>query len=71
MSKNTMAGNIQKLRWENNMTQKEVAEYLGVSFQTVSKWERGSYYPDITLLPALADLFGVSVDTLLGHIPVK
>ncbi len=65
----SIARNIQRLRWENNLTQKAVAEYLGVSFQTVSKWEKGTYYPDITLLPALADLFGVSVDTLLGHTP--
>lgn len=66
---NIVAGNIQKLRRENGLTQKAVAEALDVSFQTVSKWERGTCSPDITLLPALADLFGTSIDMLLGHIP--
>lgn len=39
---NVVAGNIQRLRRENGLTQRAVAESLGVSFQTVSKWERGS-----------------------------
>ncbi len=66
---NVVAGNIQRLRRENGLTQRAVAESLGVSFQTVSKWERGTCFPDITLFPALADLFGTSIDTLLGHLP--
>ena len=62
---NVVAGNIQRLRRENGLTQRAVAESLGVSFQTVSKWERGTCFPDITLLPALADLFGTSMDSIL------
>jgi len=49
-----------------NLTQEEVAEYLGITPQTVSKWERGESYPDITFLPALANIFETSVDLLLG-----
>jgi len=58
--------NIRQLRRERNLTQEEMAAHLGISFQSVSKWERGDGYPDITLLPALANYFGVSVDALLG-----
>ncbi len=57
---------IRKLRRDKNLTQEEVAQHLGVSFQSVSKWERGDGYPDITLLPALSRYFGVSTDELLG-----
>ena len=57
---------IRRLRRERDLTQEEVAAHLGVSFQSVSKWERGDGYPDITMLPALANYFGVSVDDLLG-----
>ena len=58
--------NIKRLRRERDLTQEEVAAHLGVSFQSISKWERGDGYPDITMLPALANYFGVSVDELLG-----
>jgi len=57
---------IRKLRRDKNLTQEEVASHLGISFQSVSKWERGDGYPDITLLPALANYFGVTTDELLG-----
>lgn len=57
---------IRKLRREKNLTQEEIAAHLGISFQAISKWERGDGYPDITLLPALANYFGVSVDELIG-----
>ncbi len=53
------------LRREKAMTQKEVAEKLHVSDRTVSRWERGENCPDISLLPTLAELFGVSVEELL------
>lgn len=56
---------IKELRMENNLTQEELAEQLGVSFQAVSRWENDLTYPDITLLPILANMFGVSVDFLL------
>ena len=58
--------NLRRLRRERERTQEEVAAHLGVSFQAVSKWERSEGYPDITMLPAIANYFGVSVDTLIG-----
>ena len=58
--------NIRRMRLEKGLTQEEVALHLGVSFQSVSKWERGDGYPDIEMLPAIAHYFGVSVDELLG-----
>ena len=48
------------------LTQEDVAEFLGITPQSVSKWERGECYPDITLLPAIANIFETSVDLLLG-----
>lgn len=58
--------NIKRLRRERDLTQEEVAAHLGISFQSISKWERGDGYPDITMLPSLANYFGVSVDELIG-----
>ena len=58
--------NIRRLRRERNLTQEEVAAHLGISFQSVSKWERGEGYPDITLLPALANYFRITIDELLS-----
>ncbi len=58
--------NIKRLRRERNLTQEELAAHLGISFQSVSKWERGDGYPDITLLPAIAHYFHISVDELIG-----
>lgn len=58
--------NIKRIRRERNLTQEEVANHLGISFQSISKWERDDGYPDITMLPALANYFGISVDELLG-----
>ncbi len=58
--------NIKKLRRERDLTQEEVAAHLGISFQSVSKWERGEGYPDIEMLPTLSNYFGISVDELLG-----
>ena len=56
---------IKELRIENNLTQEELAEQLGVSFQAVSRWENDLTYPDITLLPILANMFDVTTDYLL------
>ena len=59
--------NLKQLRKERNLTQEELAECLEVSPQTVSKWENNLSMPDISLLPVLADYFGVTVDALLMH----
>lgn len=62
-----MIGNkLKKLRRDKDLTQEEVATHLGISYQAISKWERGDGYPDITMLPTLANYFGVSVDELIG-----
>jgi len=57
---------ITNLRKENNMTQMELADKLGISFQAVSNWERGNTMPDISKLPELAEIFQISVDELLN-----
>lgn len=58
--------NLKKYRIMKNLTQEDVAEYLGITAQSVSKWERGESYPDITFLPALANIFETSIDLLIG-----
>ncbi len=62
-----IAENLRRLRQEQGLTQAMLAERLGVSYQAVSRWENKSSYPDIELLPAIAALFGVTVDYLLGN----
>ena len=57
---------IREKRKELSLTQEQIAEFLGVSTPAVSKWERGSTYPDITLLPALARLLRTDLNTLLS-----
>ncbi len=57
---------LKKLRRNRDLTQEEVATHLGISFQAISKWERGDGYPDITMLPTLANYFNISVDELIG-----
>ena len=59
--------NINKLRKENNMTQEQLAEALGVSVAAVSKWERGVTVPELKLIADMADMFCVSMDTLIGY----
>ena len=59
---------IKELREQRKMTQLQLAETLGVSDKTVSKWETGKGYPDITLLEPIADAFGISLTELIsGH----
>ncbi|MGN1368464.1 MAG: helix-turn-helix domain-containing protein [Aristaeellaceae bacterium] len=62
-----LAENIARLRREQGMTQEALAELIGVSSQTVSKWETSTTYPDVALLPVLADVFSVSIDALYGR----
>ena len=62
----TLGQRIAALRVEKNMKQNELAEKLGVSAQAVSKWENDISCPDISMLPSLAAVLGVSVDALLS-----
>ena len=62
----SLPANISKLRKEHSMTQEQLAEALGVTFASVSKWERGVATPELNLIAEMADLFGVSLDALVG-----
>ena len=62
-----IAENIRRYRRAFDLTQEEFAEKIGMSPQSVSKWVRGDGYPDITLLPAIARFFKVSIDELIGN----
>ena len=55
---------IKQLRTKANLTQEQLADELGISPQSVSKWENGVSLPDITLLPTISEIFGVSIDEL-------
>lgn len=57
--------NIRRIRKESNMTQEQLAELLNISPQAVSRWETNTAMPDISLLPALANTFRISIDALL------
>lgn len=58
---------IADFRKEKGVTQEQLADYVGVSFAAVSKWETGQSYPDITLLPDIAEFFESSIDALMGY----
>ncbi|MGX4685598.1 helix-turn-helix domain-containing protein [Vagococcus sp. JNUCC 83] len=59
--------NIKTYRIKESLTQTELAEIVGVSKSSVSKWETNQTYPDIDLLPKLATIFGISIDELIGY----
>ena len=61
-----LAETLKRLRKEKDLTQEDVASELGVTFQSVSRWENGQSYPDIELLPAIAALYDVSLDKLFS-----
>ena len=65
MKTKTMGQMIAQLRKDNNMTQLELAEKMGVTDKAVSKWERDLSCPDVNSIPKLAELLGVSVEELL------
>lgn len=69
MKELNIAAMIVSKRREKGITQEELASYFGVSKASVSKWETGQSYPDITFLPQLASYFNISVDELLGYEP--
>lgn len=62
----TLGHKIKALRKKHNLTQEELAEFLGVSFQAVSKWENNIALPDISLLPTLASFFRTTIDDFFG-----
>lgn len=62
-----LGNNIRQLRRRDKKTQEALAEALGVTPQAVSRWESGGSYPDMNLIPAIANYFGVSIDELFGY----
>lgn len=62
-----LSGNIVRLRRERKITQEELADFIGVTKASVSKWENRQSTPDIMLLPKLASFFGVTIDELMGY----
>ena len=70
-NKMNFADTLRKLRKENNMTQEELAKFLNVSSQAISKWETSGGYPDVSLLPRISSFFGISIDELLGVSELK
>ncbi len=62
-----LAENIQKYRKKCGLTQEELANKLGVTFQAVSKWENAKSAPDIMFLPQMAELFGCNIDSLFSE----
>lgn len=66
-----LSDNLRRLRLERGLTQSALSEQLGVSDRAVSRWERGTACPDVSLLPRLALLLETSVDALLGVDPLR
>ena len=62
MNKILVAEKIMEFRQKNNLTQGEFGKLLGISAQAISKWEREVCYPDITILPDLAETLGCTVN---------
>ena len=65
MRQSTLGSFIRFLRKQNQMTQAQLADLVGVTDKAVSKWERDVSYPDISIFPKLADIFGITVNDLL------
>ena len=64
---NTIGENIAMLRKQNGLTQEALASAIGVSAQSISKWENNTNMPDIMILPIFADVFNISIDELFGR----
>lgn len=67
----SLGTNIKRLRIEHNMTQEDLAVFLNTTVKSVSRWENEVTYPDISLLPLLANVFEITVDELLDVEKVK
>ena len=64
---NKVAANIKAARTKQNMTQMNLADEMGVSYQAVSNWERGNSMPDISKLPELCKILQISFEELVGE----
>lgn len=64
MNSEVFSRNLRRLRLDKNLTQEQLANILGVSIQSVSRWECGNTLPDVMLLPEIARLYGITVDDL-------
>lgn len=69
MEELSLSKNVANLRKKKGVTQETLAEFIGVTKASVSKWETGQSMPDVLILPKLASFFDVSVDELLGYHP--
>lgn len=69
MSQINLAKNITRLRHDRNITQEQLADFIGVTKASVSKWENSQSMPDIMLLPQLAAFFDTTIDELIGYEP--
>ena len=67
---NPLSANLRKLRLDRRLTQEQAAGHLGVSAQSISRWETGATLPDVLLLPQIARLYGVPVDDLFKPAPM-
>lgn len=63
----TIGNKIKELRYSKGMSQKDIAEKLGITSQAVSKWENDSSLPEMTMLPDIAALFGIQIDDLFEY----
>ncbi len=66
-----LSENLKNLRAQHEITQEQFAEIFNISPQAVSRWENGLTYPDITILPSIANYYGVSLDELMGMDKIK
>ena len=69
--KKSFGEKLKRLRKSRNLTQEQLADALGVSFQSVSRWENGTNYPDIELIPEIAAYFDISADDLLVQVRTR
>ena len=63
----TIGNKIKELRRSKGMSQKDIADKLGVTSQAVSKWENDGSLPEMTMLPDIASLFGIQIDDLFEY----
>ena len=65
MNQDNIAKFIKEIRKKNNLTQKDLADKYGVTYQAVSKWENGKNIPDITLLKEMSKDFNINIEDIL------